>query len=261
MTIALGILTHGGVVIAADTEIGVEYLKTGEGKISFSHELSPSYEATLTVTGSGNSGYLNHVQKDLTRFGVTDSPSKEAIQQYASGYITEFYAKHIIPFSNSGNQPPDIQIIMAHGSDKSSPTMWATENNVLTEYASYVAVGIGEMYARILMDKVFMTFWPMRSRNAILLAAYVVFHVKECIPGCGKETDIVCLRGGAPHFVGRAEVKTLEEIFRRYSQVEATLLHDIFNESEKRDIRMMSREVRKLRIETKKALYLPEQFE
>src|SRR5271168_1265069 len=54
MTIALGILTHDSVVIAADSEVGNEYSKMDEGKISWAQRTDNSEQnGAIVVTGAG----------------------------------------------------------------------------------------------------------------------------------------------------------------------------------------------------------------
>ena len=103
------------------------------------------------------------------------------------------------------------------------------------------------MYASILLQRLF-TFTNITS--AIHLAAYVVFQVKEHVDGCGNDTDIVFLDDNGAHWVDRARVRTLENLFREYSHIEAGLLHFMFdtkNDLELDKSKLIAGEIRKLR--------------
>jgi len=47
----------------------------------------------------------------------------------------------------------------------------------------------------------------------VLLAAYVIFHVKESIPDCGKDTDVVCIQSDGIEWLDRNKIKEMEDLF------------------------------------------------
>jgi hypothetical protein len=103
------------------------------------------------------------------------------------------------------------------------------------------------MYARIILNKLFLPMWPISYKSATLLAAYVVMHVKDCIPSCGKETDIIGLRRDFVDYMSQDDVLAMEELFRACGRVEAGLLNHIFVGPERSSLPAISREVKRLR--------------
>jgi hypothetical protein len=198
VTIALGILAHDSVVIAADTQITMpDYLKTGQGKIAWLRKTAPSGQfGGLAITGAGSSAYLQHLQREFisTFSNNEDLPTVDDLRQDLRTLIHSFYLDHVVPFSQYGPaERPDVWLIMGYR-DRHKVALWSTEKSILTEHNTYATAGIGAMYANILLNKLFRPMWPLSARTAVLLAAYVIFHVKESIPDCGKDTDVVCIQ-------------------------------------------------------------------
>jgi hypothetical protein len=71
--------------------------------------------------------------------------------------------------------------------------------------------------------------WPMDTKVAVLLAAYVVHEVKGLIDGCGKETDIACVGPNRGCFLYRKHVQELEPIFDALSGVQSAIMHSAFS--------------------------------
>jgi len=233
VTIALGILTHDAVVIAADTQIGADYLKTGHGKISWGRVSSGAGQGAMAITGSGTTAYLDHIQKDFVSLFAPNKPVMNAddFHQHASEYLVAFYSDHVIPFSSYGSERPSVDILIGY-SDGNKSMLLASEHNVLTQYGSYHAIGAGAMDARILFNRIFLSMWPLSMRSAMLLAAYVVFNVKECVDGCGKDTDIVVITRDQVIVVGRDKINAMELVFRSCLTVEANMLRAVFQDEQ-----------------------------
>jgi len=253
VTIAVGILATDGIVVAADTQVGVtEYLKINRGKVAFGVQRSAQNGVSaLAITGSGNSHYVEHLQHE---FIDGPHPPVAKAQEYFSERMQQFYRDHIIPFAGYGPaERPDVSLILA-AKHRKSQILLSTEKNTITEAYDCCAVGIGEMYARILLQRLYS---PMDITSAIQLAAYVVFEVKEHVDGCGSDTDIVFLRDDGVYMADRDKVTALEELFRKYLRIEADLLHFIFSTKKDSDTDaplVVAAEIRKLRRDVVKLL-------
>jgi hypothetical protein len=227
MTIAIGMLATDGIVLAADTQVGItDYLKTSQGKIAMiviRNERPDMPLRSFAVTGAGNASYLEalrHRMTDLFRDpGYSEAPGR--LETDLEERLIEFYDAHVVPFDQyPANERPDFWLLMGaqFGEQK---LLWTTEKNVLIPHSQSAAVGIGAMYAQILLSRFHA---KADSRTTALLAAYVIFQVKESIDGCGRDTDIFVLRRGTPFFLDRQRVRALEELFREYSKVESRIL-------------------------------------
>jgi hypothetical protein len=78
------------------------------------------------------------------------------------------------------------------------------------------------MQARILLNSLNL---PVNIQTAQLLAAYLIFRTKQAVPGCGMETDVICMQNADVTGLHRRQVRKLEEVFQNYGVIEASLLH------------------------------------
>jgi hypothetical protein len=225
MTIAIGMLARDGVVIAADTQMGVtDWLKTGQGKIAFATSGSvndPQNKQAFAVTGAGDGGYLDALRTKMIGCFTKDYSTGPLthIENNIQDELTEFHEAHVERFSQ-WNDRPDFWLLM--GAQRGSQRLlWTTKKNLVIPHYQHAAVGAGEMYAKILMNRIYS---EMDSDATALLAAYVIFQVKESVDGCGRETDIVTLRTKGPSFTDRDEIRALEEVFREYARFEGSIL-------------------------------------
>lgn len=234
VTIALGILTDNGVVIAADTQIGItNYLKVGQGKIYFAGKADhEGRKMSFAVSGAGTDAYIKHLQQDFLRFVIPPHtpqlPTHDGLEQQTASRIMEFHEKHVIPFSNYPSaERPVVSLVLGYycaGCAK----LWSSAENLLTESTSYAAVGIGAMYADIVLSKLFPALWPISMKVAVLLAAYVVQEVKAYIDGCGKDTDIICVGPYRNYFLNRSQTLELESHFDSISNLQAEIMRQSF---------------------------------
>jgi hypothetical protein len=63
--------------------------------------------------------------------------------------------------------------------------------------------------------------------TAKILAAYTMFHVKEHVPGCGKETQIVCLQETSCIRSTLKETREMETVFADYTVAENEMFHSL----------------------------------
>lgn len=219
MTIGIGLLARGGVVVAADTQTGIPNdVKMGYGRIAFA-------ERGFAITGAGNASYIEALRFSEVEWYLENNRdlTLQNIEDHLVDRVAEFHENHILPFAQyQSYERPDVQLLIAARKDQRY-CLWSTENNTLIPRWQYGAVGIGGMFAKTLLHQ----FWITDGDVGImsLLAAYVVFRVKEHIDGCGHDTDIVVLHGGGAQYANRKKIRQLEEIFREYSWLEAGMLH------------------------------------
>jgi 20S proteasome alpha/beta subunit len=222
MTIALGILSNDGVVIAADSQVTVPgYLKLNQGKVSCVLRATPGPVSSLMVSGAGAETSISYMSKSrMGHFGdeITSAAKMEAELEKQ---IREYHERHVTPHGTGGV----LDVWMIVGSVISGQkSLWVTDKSVCVPQSMFGAVGAGEMYAKSLLGKMYA---PMNTLGAILLASYVISEVKQLIDGCGNDTDIVAFRAGKFYYVDRKETRELEQLFQqRYSRMEVQLLHE-----------------------------------
>jgi hypothetical protein len=123
------------------------------------------------------------------------------------------------------NERPEVDLIIAARRGVTSE-MWITKRNRLSKARSPVAVGSADAYARALLGRFDL---PKQPETAMLLAAYVVFLVKERNLWVGGDTHVLCLDENTRLFptkgLSGVVCRKLEEMFRLYNGVEARMLH------------------------------------
>ena len=69
-------------------------------------------------------------------------------------------------------------------------------------------------------------FWTkMDTTKAASLAAYILFHVKHSVDGCGNETQIVIMKDGYAGYLSPSNIELLEHYFDERAAYENRLLH------------------------------------
>jgi len=203
MTIAVGIAAGDAIVIAADTEESSGYLKSestkiltvlgqvqlGSGNATAHH---PSRGACL-ISGAGNADYIDGLKEELASVFL-DNPdlAGKELQKKLGSCVKEFYRDHVIPFAGfPEDQRPDVRMFIAV-QRKFQLSLFFTNRSVIGHALPYKAVGIGCVFAQNLLNRL----WePAATKEIQVLAAYVVFAVKEAVEGCGKLTNIATLHG------------------------------------------------------------------
>lgn len=208
MTIAIGMLARGGMVIAADTEESTgDYMKGQKGKVAcfYSQDGKPGTFAgecvsSCAVAGAGNSGYVQGLIGQLGDAFIANpelQPNpplgvpQESLQSKFSECIHRFYREHIIPFASYPERKrPDVEMLIAV-QRKTIFALFASEKTVLNSVMPYKAIGWGSTFAELLLDKL---WCGMSVEQAEVLAAYIVFMTKESVETCGKYTTIATFR-------------------------------------------------------------------
>jgi hypothetical protein len=244
MTIALGIIGSNGIVLAADTEESIQgYMKRHQTKIlsGFHHatEGGPRKELPMVaVSGAGDSHYLDVInEKMVDAVLTTRKPFLPDVQPELEETVKKFYDDHIIPFAAfPANERPEISLIVAAAAPNQA-VLWTTSKNVVKKCQRFAAVGIGAFYAETLLNRLYGQF---DAGVASALATFVMLQVKEHVPDCGKETQLVCIRQGEIRMSYFRDVRDLEDAFRTYQTIEMEALHYAIgglDESVRKDLR------------------------
>ncbi len=222
MTIALGILTPDGVVIAADTQEswGSEgAAKTSGQKIIT--RLDRQHRRACSATGAGWAGYLDAINQALTdRFLAARIP--QATERALRAELQKFYAAHILP---QCVYPPDdqpaVDVLMGLSWANSPPMLLANQRSAFRRCKEYVAVGAGSAHASMLLGRLLPPKAETTVDLAAYLAAYVIFHVKSYVIGCGMDTHVTVLKDGNAKYLSRDTISMLEYHFQAYLDVDA----------------------------------------
>jgi hypothetical protein len=229
MTIAIGLLAHDGLVVAADTQETIPgYWKLEQGKIAavvraIRGGKPGRSRAACLLSGAGNGEYVDALVRTLIeRFrGEPHLDTVDEVQPAFAQILEGFHAKHVLPFAAyPRDDRPNFKLIAGCLYEGGGSTLLVSEENLFHEHTPYVAVGVGSSLAYTLLSRFYRL--PMLDLwQTVLLAAYVLFHVKESVDGCGKRSDISCLQHGGRGFVriARQWTDALEAAMGEYSDM------------------------------------------
>lgn len=222
MTIALGIMAREGIVIAADSEVSTDMTRISGMKVFC---FDDSKGGRIIVTGSGNTHYLQSAAYSIGKI-FTEHPDDPLIELEPTmqAFLETFYENHVTPFSTTPD-PPDIALII--GASRGSESKgWISQNNILNQWrVTHAAVGIGEIHARAVLGTL---AHACDFESAKIMAAYVVWLVKQRIAYCGKDTHIECFGNDGPSSLTLGQIQALENIFSNIKYLESSLWAYVF---------------------------------
>jgi len=220
MTIALGLFTSEGIVIAADSEVSQDLVRVSGFKV---FGFSDSNGGSIVVTGAGDTHYLQSAASTIGKIFIDHPQDPLAdLEPTICEFLIKFYDDHVLPFTSD---PPDISLII--GARRGGESRgWSSEHNLLKEWGvPYVAVGVGEIYARSILG----TFTRACDfESAKIMAAYVVWLVKQRVAYCGKDTQIVCLGPQGASGFTQQQIRALEVVFADVKYLESVLFAYVF---------------------------------
>jgi ATP-dependent protease HslVU (ClpYQ) peptidase subunit len=202
MTIAIGMRAQNGLVVAADTEESTgDYMKGVSGKMAafFTHD--NGWAESCIIAGAGDSGYVHALMEELGETYQAADPlmhiyhlgkNTPSLQAEFRDCIKRFYKEHIIPFAGYPERKrPDVEMLIAC-QRKTIMHIFTSEKTVVNYASAYKAIGYGSTFAELFLGKL---WGNMPIEQAEILAAYIVFLVKESVESCGKFTTLSTIRG------------------------------------------------------------------
>jgi hypothetical protein len=237
MTIALGILAHGGAVIAADREQSNGTLKSDQAKIRGQWVAG---RGALAVSGAGNGPYLDSLTAELIEWFKNDKaqldPEEFGIKLGEKNYA--FYEKSVLPFAPY-EEGVDYELLTCFEAEPTAAEfafaskigglpgqgceLWTSHKLSVLKEEHFAAVGCGATTAKALLARFWVPLIPLPV--AINLAAYVVYHVKRTIKDVGLDTDVMVFNGAFPKPLGRNEIAEMEAHFEEYGRIERENLY------------------------------------
>jgi hypothetical protein len=192
MTICIGMLATDGIVIAADALESGGYLDRPVQKIMTWVASAPGsvqrFSAACVVTGAGDAGFIDAFTAELLS-GLHWEMTMMEFESYAKEKVQDFYSKHVIP-ALSIDRNCDFSVLIGAAFGATNPRLFQTYKSTLRSATELcMAIGVGGEYANQLKE-----YFPFSGiRQTEVSAAAIISSVKDCVPGCGKYTDIVSL--------------------------------------------------------------------
>ncbi len=217
MTIAIGVMAHEGLVVAADSQESTgDYMKGTKGKIQcfYCPEGEPDTFrgrciSSCVIAGAGDSGYVQALTGRMGGVFLSNPklpiqgmpeiavampkalPKAETLNHKFEQCIKTFYKEHIIPFSPLPERKrPEVEMLFAVQRHNIT-AFFTTEKTVINPAFPCKAIGMGSTFAELFLGKL----WRgMSVEQAEVLAAYIIFMTKESVESCGKYTTVVSIR-------------------------------------------------------------------
>ena len=209
VTIAIGLSCNEGIVLAADSQETISYLKQDVGKL----RSVITDNCIVSFAGAGDTDYIDTALQMATA-DLHESEDFLSVASHLEKRLLEFFKKHISPWSSfPSNDRPDVSLLMGI-------TMRKTEGHGLYAYSGTAfhrvhthSIGAGMLIADDLIGDY--CFGNFNTTELIKLAVYVLLRTKRQVDGCGGFTNILVLKDGAFTFVEGSEIEEMEKELRK----------------------------------------------
>jgi 20S proteasome alpha/beta subunit len=181
MTIAIGFVCHGGVIVAADTKIAIGAAAQKASKLHlFKAKAGPFAIAFASEDANATRTLLNRIQR---RLGANDCADSIELEKFVCDEMTNWRSAYTI-------NPPGMQLVVACRLNAEAPRLFFCEPpNTFLEHEGYVAAGTGADVT----DPLHSTLFGNSSiapdvQYGLRQVAYLMYRAKEDNIFCGKST-------------------------------------------------------------------------
>ena len=216
MTIAVGVLANGGVVLAADTQLTITNFWKGKGGkiMATSRRKAARPSGVCAITGATTHyEYLHGLGDDITRdFLANIERADKAIAYDRFGVVLRrFYRRHIVPITVD---QPAVDVLVAYQRGDET-ALWQSAKNKLIEQPEYGSVGIGAFAANAWLEKI----WKGRldMPTAIVSAVFAAAVAKESVDGCGKYTNVLIVEAEQFRRIPQDIVNEIDSLYEMLS--------------------------------------------
>ena len=206
MTIAAGYLCDTGVILCADTQESIQgFVKTSTEKV----KVFSGNTYTVAFAGAGD----NSVQIDMVVQEICDElreeepPSLMGFKVLLHGVLDRLFPQPYYPKSDS-----EVELLLAVR-EHNATHLFVVMDNVFAESTEYDCIGAGVVLAK----SMFQQRWK-RSHSlveAYIISAYILYHAKRWVDGCGGNSDIFLLPNDSTTVtrLPSSEIEILEAYF------------------------------------------------
>ncbi len=233
MTIAIGILTRGGIVLASDSEHSYEgaEIKGTDAKImttGISNSDGDSL-AAAAIVGAGYTDYVNSIRGPITDYLVNVGQADiiqfnpDEIRREIEKTLKAFYESHVMPFY-SQDRSVEFDLLIA-ASLHNQRILFASGKTTIRPVIVSECIGYGRSYGTNILNQFKQ---PKDVETAVMQACYAVLRVKETVRDCGRATQIACLINNGVVYVPDDLIQELEGVMMQYSDWNYDLLYRMF---------------------------------
>jgi 20S proteasome alpha/beta subunit len=254
MTIAIGLLTEDGIIMAADTEESTATQKADVSKFIWCSDGTSPHN--MIVSGAGPDFHIESIAElmrdEFSQVSSTASIDLVALKQRLRTCLSDYYRDRVLCWPSAGEREDnDFVLLVGVTSRTGENALWVTRQNTLRDVYKYSAVGIGAQYAKVLLKQKIVD--TPRKSSAIPIAIDVARLVKRDIPGCGKDTEVVLLVGGSTCMWNVGVASKGEEFFEQFdllTQIQFdSLVSDDYREIHDKELAEMPAKLKRLRAE------------
>lgn len=213
MTLALGVLCTGGVVLGVDTKISVDGGKIGRPKIQVFWEALPDYNVVSASCGHADSIESARVEiaEELEKF-KGKKPVVREIRKAISEALSRVYVQHIDPLPSVEERGlMDFTLLLAIRIGRTA-RLFRTNRAQVVEQTSRWCIGSGKEFSDYIFDLLLDN--NPTTELAAQLAVYVIDVTKEHVEGVGHFTDVHIIQSDGRHWsIFAPEVKEIESGF------------------------------------------------
>src|ERR1700691_1508212 len=188
VTIAIHLSGGGSLLTATDSQ---ETYTSGE-KIDSGKTISagrPNPLGIINIAGAGDSEYIKGASQEFRRKFQSFKGTVEELEEQFRETAHDYYSRHVLPFVGGfeDEHVPDYSLLIEayhEGHEK----LWNIEKTMLTDDSLFATIGAGKPVADSLLNRL----WPLYPTldSLAILAAYVIYRVKNSVEGCGLKTEI-----------------------------------------------------------------------
>jgi len=229
VTIAIHLSGGGSLLTATDSQ---ETYTSGE-KIDSGKTISAGRSnplGTINIAGAGDSEYIKAVSQEFRRKFQSFTGSIEQLEEQFRETAHAFYSRHVLPFVGGfeDEHVPDYSLLIAayhEGHEK----LWNIEKTMLTDDSLFATIGAGKPAADAFLNRLYPRYPTLDS--LAILAAYVIYQVKNTVEGCGLKTEIRFLLPDRwiPTPVSFELIEKWESLFRRYDRLGRDMFFQAMN--------------------------------
>jgi 20S proteasome alpha/beta subunit len=220
MTIAIGLRSNDGIVLAADSqETLAGYIKGETGKIK---TIIFASGTVLAIVGSGHSDYIETATEKVSD-GIGELKNFPDIKNRLEENLLAFFDKHLARFPENERPAVDLLIGMSM-----RPSLFALFHYSGTAFytVSQKAIGAGILLANGLLSD--FASGELNVDESASIAVYILSKVKRRVDTCGGFTDLVALRTNGDFAL--TDWKPIEKLEDEFEGVERRMIGSLRKE-------------------------------
>lgn len=210
MTLALGMICKGGVILAADTRVSY-----GDPNTNVSDALKidgfDSKNGTYAITHSSDdvNAAKSLIAEIRLKLETEDVPTFVDMEKAIKAVMREWY---VFGYENR----PNVQLLVGASLQKEKEHglfLCEPPNTTSRVWDNYKAIGGGWVIADPIYDGLFRTTFPAMPHASLCQISYLMHKAKQVLPGSvGGDTDVAVLTKPltVPYWINRVDMKVAE---------------------------------------------------